>query len=219
VIIDKIILSLDKNTWCLENLPWSIKKLSQLGVEIRFVDDIGSYIKLLPVLSIYESSVIVTVDDDIYYSNNLIKRLYDEHLVYPNSIISGRAKVPNIIGERIISSYKYWTTAKVNYNYSYILPLGYSGVLYPPNSLSAEVFNRNVFLKLAPSADDLWFWIMGIKNGSKTRVINDTTLVYYPIDLLYQITHKNAALSDINVKMCKNDNQLKSLIDYYGISF
>jgi hypothetical protein len=217
VIIDKIVLSLDKNNWNQDNLPWAIKRLSQLGVEIMYVEDTKSYKKLLPALFAYPDSVIITIDDDIYYSNNLIKELYQAHKYNPHTIISSKAKSPYIVDDKIIP-YKNWGIVKYTDNYSGISPIGYGGVLYPPGALNKEVFNYPVFSKLAPTADDLWFWIMSLLEGTKHIVINDSKITLYPTDLIYQCFHKNSALAHDNVINNKNDVQLKSLIDHYKIT-
>jgi hypothetical protein len=218
IIIDKILLTLDKDNWNQNNLPWAIKRLSQLGVEILYVEDVRSYTKLLPALSLYPNSVIITIDDDIYYSNNLIKELYNAYKLNSQTIISTKAKVPKIVEGKLIPSYKDWVLAKDDDNCSNILSLGFGGILYPPNVLSSEVFNYAVFSKLAPTADDLWFWVMSILAGTKHIVINNSQIIYYPADLIYQYFHKNSALAHDNIEKNKNDEQLQLLIDYYNIT-
>lgn len=215
IIIDKIILTLDKKTWNENNLPWALKKLIRLGVDVLFVEDTRSYTKLLPVLSIYQNSIIITIDDDVYYSSNIIKKLYDEHVCYPDAIIATEARVPVIHDHTISISYKYWPEAEYNKEYAYIVSLGYAGILYPPNSLNKEVFNSSVFLKLAPFADDLWFWIITVISKTRQRVINNRDITYYPIDFIYQKTHKGSALIEYNIY--NNDRQVQALIDYYNL--
>lgn len=217
VIIDKIILTLDKKTWNENNLPWALKKLIGLGVDVLFVEDTKSYTKLLPVLSIYQNSIIITIDDDVYYSSNMVKKLYDEHLRYPDDIITAKARVPVIHDHKINISYKYWREAEYNKEYAYIVPLGYGGILYPPNSLDKEVFNSGIFLKLAPCADDLWFWIIAVISKTRQRVINNRNIVYYPIDFMYQKINKGSALAEYNIHSNNNDRQVQALIDYYNL--
>ena len=42
---------------------------------------------------------------------------------------------------------------------------GVGGVLYPPHSLKADMMDVELFTKLAPSTDDIWFWAAGAANG------------------------------------------------------
>jgi hypothetical protein len=39
------------------------------------------------------------------------------------------------------------------------------GVLYPPHSLRADMMDADLFTKIAPSTDDIWFWAAGVANG------------------------------------------------------
>jgi hypothetical protein len=222
ITVDKVILTLDKNNWNPDNLPWSLKKLIKLGVDIFFVEDLKSYKKLIPVLSKYGDSIIVTIDDDYYYSENLIKKLYDKHQEKPNAIICNWAYVPEFIDDCPVP---YLSWEKLDYkkqnSYKYIFPLGCAGVLYPAGTLPEEVCNREIFFKLAPSNDDLWFWIMAILAGTKHFMIDNNDVVLYPTDLLYQVSHRNSALYYINHKdnEDKDDICLKNLISHYNLSF
>ena len=69
---DKIVLWLDNDNWCDNNLPPKISKLKQYGVDILYCKDIRSYKKLVPTLDLYPNDIIITVDDDVYYSNDLV---------------------------------------------------------------------------------------------------------------------------------------------------
>ena len=47
---------------------------------------------------------------------------------------------------------------------------GGAGTLYPPNSLPFSlVTDRELFMDLAPTSDNIWFWLMAVKNGVKVR--------------------------------------------------
>jgi hypothetical protein len=220
VNIDKIILTLDKNKWTPENIPWIIKRLLKLGIDILFVDDIKSYTKIIPVLSLYKNSSIVSVDDDIYYSSNLIKTLYNGHLLFPDKIIAVKALIPEIKQNKIAASYIFWKEAIYGYTVSYIMPLGVRGVLYPPGAFVEEVFNQSVFMKLAPTNDDLWLWIMALVSKTKHHLIDSKDINVYPFDAFYQLLRKDSALFKINHKGTTNktDEQLQALMDYCKLS-
>jgi hypothetical protein len=222
ITIDKVILVLDHDNWTLKKLPWTIKRYIKLGVDVMLTEDIKSYKKLLPVLCKYKNSNIVTIDDDYYYSDNLIKKLYDEYLLNPKKVICAWASVPHIDGN-VPSPYLTWE--KVGYKnqcqYNYIFPVGCAGILYPPAVFEDEIFNKSVFLKFAPSNDDVWFWIMAIYSGIKHKMIDNSDVVLYPTDLLYQVLHKDSALYKINHKgkEDKDDIHLKHLIKHYNLWF
>ena len=59
---------------------------------------------------------------------------------------------------------------------------GCAGVLYPPHCLYKDVLNEDLFMKLAPTNDDQWFWLMGVLNNVRVCVVrnNERNLNYVP---------------------------------------
>ena len=45
--------------------------------------------------------------------------------------------------------------------------------MYPPDSLYKDVLNENLFMQLAPKADDIWFWAMALLNNTKIHVVQN----------------------------------------------
>ena len=45
------------------------------------------------------------------------------------------------------------------------LQTGVGGVLYPPHSLNEDMLDVELFSKIAPTTDDIWFWAAAVKNG------------------------------------------------------
>lgn len=215
---DKIVLWLDKNTWNINNLPAKISKLQDYGVEILFCEDIRSYKKLIPSLSSFENSILITVDDDSIYKSDIVESLLSEHKKSPNDVISRHARFPRLDSNGFIS-YNKWPAyiGKVD-NEDYIMPIGASGILYPPNCFDDEVLNKNIFQSLCPIADDIWFWAMAKRNGRNHKAIAPNVSVGYPFDDLYQYFHKGSALTHTNSAQNQNDVQLKKLMDYYNLN-
>ena len=48
------------------------------------------------------------------------------------------------------------------------LQTGEGGVLYPPHSLRKDMLDVELFTKVAPSCDDIWFWAAAVVNGYPT---------------------------------------------------
>lgn len=88
----------------------------------RFGADLGPISKVLPTRKIADkrSDVIIAVDDDTLYESALIVRLCQEHMKYPNAIISNEG------------SFNIWNMRLRNV-------LGFTGVLYPAHLLSDDV--------------------------------------------------------------------------------
>lgn len=213
---DKIVVWLDNENFSESSLPSSVKRLEKFGVEIRFCEDIKSYKKLIPSLKLYPDDIIITIDDDIIYERNTLKCLLDRHSEYPDDIICTMAHIPTF-GAEGLNPYNDW---KLNVCYSdeeLIFPLGGSGTLYPPHSLYKDVTDASLFMELAPQADDIWFWVMALKNGKRIRM-SGLNRMYRQIDLMYQQTHKNSSLKDSNLGENRNDLQIKAVMSHYGIA-
>jgi len=212
---DRIVIWLDNASFSENNLPSSVKRLERFGVEIRFCEDLKSYKKLVPALKSFPDDIIVTIDDDIIYERNTLKYLLDRHREYPDDIICTMAHIPTF-GADGLNPYNDW---KLNVCYSeeeLIFPLGGSGTLYPPRSLYKDVTESSLFTDLAPKADDVWFWVMALKNGRRVRM-SGLNHMYKQIDLLYQQTHRNSSLKDSNLGDNMNDKQIKAVFSHYGI--
>ena len=72
-------------------------------------------------------------------------------------------------------------------------------------------------MKLAPQADDIWFWVMALKNGRSIRM-SGLNRMYRQIDLMYQQTHRNSSLKDSNLGENRNDTQIKAVFGHYGLN-
>lgn len=212
----RIILWLDKNQWNDDNLPKKIAKLKKYGVEIRYCEDIRSYTKLIPCLQEYPDDIIVTVDDDVYYSPKLLNKLYSGYLFYPNRIQCAFYSYPSFDKKGLICSYNSWSSKKDNES-NLVFPMGVGGILYPPHSLYSDVSKQDLFMKLCPMADDIWFWFMALKQGTSYHIISMKGIRHYAFDNLYQYFHKGSALTHTNSKQNQNDYQVANLFKYYGI--
>jgi hypothetical protein len=61
-----------------KDLPKNLLKLRQFGLKIKWNKvNYKPYNKLIPTIKEYPNDIIVTVDDDIIYDKNMIKRLWN----------------------------------------------------------------------------------------------------------------------------------------------
>lgn len=213
---DKIILWLS-DKYNLTNLPYCITKYLKNGLEIRFVKDIGSYTKIIYALKEFSNSIIVTADDDIYYPKTWLKKLYLSYIANPNDIQVHRAHKIILDNDNNIMPYEVWEkhTKEENADYNNFLT-GVGGVLYPPNCFTGEVFRQDLFLKFAPSADDIWLWFMALLSDRKIRVVKNHIKTLTCINLFRQLgIDKSKSLYSVNQKGY-NDVQINNLMKLYG---
>lgn len=178
-----------------EELPKQLLELKSYGLSIKWCDDIRSYKKLIPVLTEYPDEIIVTTDDDVFYRRDWLQKLYESYKEEPLCIHCHRAT------KFYLDESGNFKTIPGGYSFyeepSFLNKLvGIGGVLYPPNVLSKKVIDRSVFMRLAPTNDDIWFWLMGVMVGTKVKVVVDNSP--QPIDVLE--AKKTDKLTDINDK-------------------
>lgn len=214
---DKIILWLAKDEFEGKTLPITLQKQQNRGLEIAYCHDLKQYNKLIHTLEKYPNSSIITIDDDALYEDDLLERLYTNHLSHRNTICACRMHRIRTDENNNPLPYLQWDLCIEDEDVSILnFPTGVGGVLYPPHCFSKEVFNSEVFMDICPKADDIWFYAMArIANVSSRWVKNDKPQGYYlPLPLT------NDALSLYNTSTIDNGNdiQFQKVIKQYHIS-
>ena len=205
---DRVILWLD-DKYTLIDLPYNISRFIKHGLEVRFVEDIGSYTKVIYAFKEFKDSIIVTADDDIYYPKDWLKKLYLSYIAHPEDIQVHRAHRVNLD-----LPYEKWEKHVVDESARYDNFLtGVGGVLYPPNCFSKEVLRDDIFLKDCPKADDIWLWVMALLHNKKIRVVKNHNQGLIVSNFYKQLFSKN--LYKENIKG-GNDLQLRNLLRLYG---
>lgn len=163
-----------------KELPENLLRLKKYGLSIEWCEDLRSYKKLIPTLKKYPDAIIITADDDMYYHPKMVQRLYAAYLKEPNYIHCHRvSKFYMCNGEfkTIAGGYNV-------YNHpSYLHKLtGGSGSCYPPHLLPKDMTDERLFMNLAPTNDDIWFWLMGVLAGLKCNVVRHSYPALYFVE-------------------------------------
>jgi len=75
------------------------------------------------------------------------------------------------------------------------------GTLFPPHSLHKDASREDIFMKLPPTTDDLWYWTMAVANGTKTAVASRSLhLEYVPDSQEESLWHVNCGANNQNQK-------------------
>lgn len=170
VLPDKVVLYLTFSQFGENGIPTELIELSNTNpiFEIRNYDkDIRSYRKLIPALIDFPDAIIITVDDDVSYHKHMIRDLLNLHKKYPNDILAHRAKLmkPDKPYHKWKKYRWYRFILKRIHSNTRNIQTGVGGVLYPPHSLKTEMLDVELFTKIAPTTDDIWFWAAGVANG------------------------------------------------------
>ena len=185
-------------------------------VEIIWTENTKSYKKLLPVIRKYPEYTVITVDDDIFYPAGLIKNLYDEHQMYPDSVIASRAHRMRYSDGKF-ESYENWKRdTGLSFPSHEIMPTGCGGILYPSGCFYGDVDNKSLFSSLAETTDDLWFWAMTALKGYKKKVTRKRLDLVH-VDIVTQLgCNEKPSLMKINYVEGNNNNvQLDKIFGHY----
>lgn len=216
---NRIVLYLDKENWNNNNLPKLIKRLQNSGLEVRFCEDIRSYKKLIPALIEFPNNPIITIDDDFYYNKSIIKELLTEYeLSDKKTVIGSWGCISSICNGKYLP-YTKWLDCKYGNKHSnYSLYAG-NGTIYPPNIFDKEITKSDIFMKLCPTADDIWFWAMEKRQNIKIKLLKNAGYgLHVPVNRIetYDLNQKGTLFYE-NVINKKNDSQFLDVISYYNI--
>lgn len=203
----KIVLTLSRLQFPSENvLPKKLLELCSEGLEILWTDDdLRSHKKYYYVMQKYSDDIVVTVDDDFIYEKRMLEKLLDFHEKYPKCVITHLGLKKKGINYHDWENLFFKSVGPTND----IMPLGGSGVLYPPNSLHPDAFNKDLIKQLCPLADDIWLNSMVVLNSIK---VVKTDYRIYLMPLMFK---ENSELYKINVIDDKNNHQILALSSKY----
>lgn len=201
-----------------EKLPKTLQMQATRGLEVEYCKDIRSYTKLIPALRKYPDSIIITIDDDAIYDFDIVEKLVKAYQKYPYDIHANRIHRITVDDRGEIESYNNWKWCYNDYDVSsFNFLTGVGGVLYPPNSLDNAVFDKDVFLNICKTADDVWFYLMALKKGTLVRKVythsskgEDYTVNNSPAEI--GLLEKNT-----DRVCCQNDIQFKAVMKHYGL--
>lgn len=177
----RVILWLAEEQFPDHKLPKKLTRLEKRGLEIRYCDDLKPHKKYFYTMQEYPDDFVVTADDDIFYPENHLEKLWKGHLRYPDSIIClAYQKIQ--IKDGAVAPYSAWFVDRKTRNPSMLLlPIGANGVLYPPHCLHTEVFHKENLKATTLYTDDLWLRGMGILQGTPVFTLDTTRLAYFNI--------------------------------------
>lgn len=210
---DKIILWLDANKINEELLPEKLLDLKNYGLEIYYVEDIGPHTKYFYAMKTYVKDIIVTIDDDLLYQRTLIEGLVEAHMKNPSCVCAYWVWQMRFTWNGIpypSSEYAIGDETQNDVPDKNFAALGFGGVLYPPNSLNLEAFNKEKIRKLALKADDVWLKAMEILNN--TSVVKAKGKKNY----IHIKNSQNVALQHENLKW-RNDIIIKKVFEFYNL--
>lgn len=209
----KVVLWLSKDQIQEDELPDTLKRQQQRGLDIRFVEgDIKAYKKLFYTIQEFPNDFIVTADDDVYYPKWWLEKLVEKRNKFPNTIICYRSHLMAKASEHVLKSYSDWKKVTFGTPGFNVFPVGVSGVMYHASFFDEEFLKQDIFMKICPNNDDIWFKSMTLKTGIKCVQVYDKVRIFQTIE-----GSQEESLYQVNVLEKNNDVQLKAVFDRYDL--
>lgn len=205
---DRVILWLDAGD--LDRLPRDLGAMA--GLEVLICPDWRSYKKIVPTLMAHPGAFIATADDDLYYPADWLERLV--------AAARGGAGVACLRAHRVVmagdrpAGYEAW-----DHNLSapevgpLVFPTGVSGVIYAPGVFHRDVARDDLFMRLAPGADDIWLYWMHRLAGSRPVKIGGRARI---LEWDGTQTVSLRAVNRPREGQGGNDRAVAALMDHYG---
>ena len=205
----KIVLSLYKDDlyFLTKNL---IDMINNKDIELIVTDiDLKSHKKYFEVMKKYRDYAIITIDDDIIYTNDLIETLYNSYVKNPNCIHARRVHKIMTKNNEILpyNKWLYEYTLELNPSFELFATSG-AGTLFPPNILNISDDNIKEINKCI-TADDIYLKYLSRKRNIKiVWVPNKFLLGLYQLkdnetqkDALFKNNQKGKILNDVYLRI------------------
>lgn len=193
-----------------EDLPGDVRKLAEENrLTIRWCEDLKAHKKYFFAMQEFPDDLIVTIDDDLTYSKDMLSSLYASYLLYPEAVSTVRAHLVMLDEDKKIMPYQAWiqeTDTCIHEPCMQLMATGGAGVLYPPHLFRKEFFDREAVMENSPYADDLWLKAMQLASDVPVVVARPHEQLQYLPD------SQEEALHLINVRKNQNDVQLAQII-------
>ena len=191
---DMLFLWLSKEQFSsIDVLPKRLKDLQNRGLQIRLCDgNLYSHKKYYYVLRDYPHDHLFTFDDDLIYPTNTISSVMSASIMYPDCVVG---RYSNQIGLDEIGNVRFISGTKRNIafqpSWSTFIGSG-GGTLFPAGFLPEIAKDKQTFISICRTADDVWLNTMCRFSGHKVMAIMNRC------PLLEIINKHNTTLASIN---------------------
>lgn len=206
---DRIILWLSEEQFPEgKGIPENLKTLEGALFEIRLVKhDIRSHKKYYYVFQEYPNDLIVTLDDDIFYPQNLLEGIVNCHKKNPDAVVCNYGLYIGYNEDGSFKPYNNWKRNKSLSPKDFFFGSG-GGTLFQPSKLYKDVTKIEISRVLAPTADDIWL-------NAMVRLANLPLVVQRNNHVLSVTVENDERLCDTNVSQSQNDIQIDAVVNHY----
>lgn len=139
ILPDRIVLYLSSVEFKgFKNMP-DLEKYKKYGFEIHWKEEnLKSHKKWFYAFQEYPEDIIITIDDDVVYTNTALEKLLKYHRKFPKAVIGRRAHLITCNEDYSIASYNDWhhrCSIYVGIPRMNLIVTGNGGILYPPRKI------------------------------------------------------------------------------------
>lgn len=219
---DKVILWLAEDEFQGIEIPKVLKRQQKRGLEIRYCKNLKSYKKFYYAMLEHQDDYVLAVDDDFIYSEKLLAEMMGASACYPDNIVCNHAHKIRA-DKNGVFPYLRWIrheNRKIkdgNPSFQNFF-VGCGGTLFPVWLLGKEIFREDIFMKIAPTADDVWLNFNAWKSGIKTVMTEGVLGYMIPI---HSSSDSGLFLKNVAKRTefgeCANDCQIRDVLGYFNL--
>lgn len=158
----KVVLWLAEEQFPDKRIPKQLLRMQKRGLEILFCEDLKPHKKYYYSMQKWPDKYVLICDDDMFYPENLVERLWKAHIENEGYIICNSSLEVGYDSDGNIIKRGLWKHESKRKTGMQVCPIGCGGVLYPPNCLDKEVFNKKNIYSIALRQDDIWLKCMAV---------------------------------------------------------
>ena len=215
---DRVILYLAKGQFPAgeAELPPQLLAYKELGLEIFWCDgDLRPHKKYFYAMQQFPEALIVTVDDDLRYTFDMVEVLAGSYRQHPEAVSATRVHLINLTEDGHIAPYSDWSmeySQLVGVPAFRLFSTSGAGTLYPPHCLDEGAFDEAKIRSCCLNADDIWLKIHQMRAGTPVVLARPNLPLQYVSDT------QEDALQTTNVTGNGNDVQIRRTLEAFNMS-
>ncbi|MBQ6622434.1 MAG: glycosyltransferase [Mogibacterium sp.] len=196
-----------------QSLPEDLLAACREGqAEIRWCDtNLKPHKKYYYAFQDFPEDLVITVDDDLIYAQDMIEKLRLAHIAYPDAVATMRAHYIVLDENGEIAPYSDWVKDCAGCPFlpsAQLMATNGAGSLFPVPLLDRQLLDIETIQSTCPVADDIY--LKGIELLSNVPTVLASN--YSPLDYIGD-TQENSTLWKVNIT--ENDVQLRQLSDWF----
>ncbi len=199
------------------DIPERLRDLEKYGLKIKTgYDNIICHKGWYYGMQEYPDDIIIIVDDDCIYDDDVIESLMESYKKYPNAISARRAHKMLLDENKKLLPYNKWQFECKEYDnpsmHYFVTQLG--GVLYPPKIFKNKLtFNLELVMEYCPNNGDIWLKFAEFLDGIPVVIAK----AHKHIHPMLIADSQYCGLVYDNVGQSKNDMYINNLIRNFNV--